>query len=63
LLADALIPKALGNDEEASRLYEVLKSEIGKQEIYFQTCYDHTLLFYSLERIFKSRTKTPDIIY
>jgi len=63
LLADALIPKAVGDDEEASRLHKIFMAEIGKEEIYFQTCYDHCLAFYSLERIFKSRTKAPDIIY
>ena len=63
LLAEALIPKAQGNDEEADRLYAVLKSEAGKQEVYFQTCYDHGLAFYSLETVFQRRTKDSAAIF
>jgi len=63
LLADALIPKAQGNDEEAKRLRDVFMAQIGKKEVYFETCYDHHLAFYAYERIFNSKTKQPDIIY
>ena len=64
MLAKALIPKAQGNDEEADLLYAEMKNEMGKKEIYFETCYDHTLAFYSLESIFKKRTnKAETIIY
>ncbi len=57
LLAQALIPKALGKDDEADVLYEAMKDEMGKKEIYFQTCYDHGLLFYELDSLFECRTK------
>jgi hypothetical protein len=63
LLAEALIPKAQGNDDEADRLYAVLKAETGKQEIYFQTCYDHGLAFYALETVFQKRTKDSAAIF
>ena len=45
LLADAMIEKAKGNDDEAMELYEKMKAEMGKFECYFQTCYDHGLAF------------------
>ncbi len=57
LFAQALIPKALGQDDEADEFFEVLKDEMGKKEIYFQSCYDHGLLFYDLVSLFASRTK------
>ena len=63
LLADALIPKALGDDEEANRLLQICKVESGKKEVYFETCFDHMLAFYSMERIFNTKTKQPDLIY
>jgi hypothetical protein len=60
LLADALISKCQGDDEEANRLFAVMKAEVGKEEVYFQTCYDHGLAFYSLESIFNRKTKTAE---
>ena len=57
LLAAALIPKAQGDDEEAERLFEEMVATIGKDEVYFQTCYDHGLAMYSLRSIFRQRTK------
>ena len=57
LLAAALIPKAQGKDEEADRLFEELITEIGKYEVYFQTCYDQGLAMYSLRSIFRQRTR------
>lgn len=62
LLAAALIPKARGEDDEADRLFETMGNEIGRQEVYFQTCYDHGLAFYSLKYIFNTRTKATDVI-
>ncbi len=61
LLADALIPKTVGDDEEASRLFEKMKAEFGKEEVYMQNSYDHFLAFYSLNSIFSKKTK--DIIH
>ena len=64
LLADAMIEKAKGNDDEAMELYTKMKAEMGKFECYFQTCYDHGLAFYSLETIFKQKKKaTAPVIY
>ena len=57
LLAAALIPKTQGDDDEADRLFAEMIAEIGKEEVYFQTCYDHGLAIYSLRRIFEQRTK------
>lgn len=64
LLSEALIPKALGDDDKADELYSKMAEEIGKDEIEIQTCYDHGLAFYSLDKIFKVRTRdTGPIIY
>ena len=64
LLSDAMVQKALGEDDKAMELFEVMKAEMGKYECYFQTCYDHGLAFYSLETIFKQKKKpTTPIIY
>ena len=60
LLADALIPKCQGLDEEADRKYAIMMGEVGREEVYFQTCYDHGLAFYSLGSIFDRKTKTAD---
>jgi len=38
--------------------------ETGKLELGFQNCYDHGLAFYSLDKIFGTRTRTTEpIIY
>ncbi len=64
LFANALIPKALGNDDEADKRYAEFMAEMGKDEAEIETCYDHGLAFYSLERIFESRTNTvEEILY
>ena len=62
LLAEALIPKTMGNDAEADRLFEAMRDELGKQEIYFQNCYDHGLAMYSLKMIFDKKTKGSELI-
>ena len=62
MLAEALIPKTQGNDDEADRLFLKMRTEIGKQEVFFQTCYDHHLAFYSLGKIFEKRTKSGEVI-
>ena len=64
LLAEALIPKAVGNDDLADELYKKMREETGKLELGFQNCYDHGLAFYSLDKIFGTRTRTSEpIIY
>ena len=62
MLAEALREKALGNDDEALKIYQRMRIEMGKREIYFQTCYDHSLIFYSFDPIFRSKTNTEVII-
>ena len=61
-LAEAMIAKAMGEDDLASKLYNEMRIEMGKKEIYFETCYDHTLLYYSLGPIFARRTNKEPII-
>ena len=64
LLSDALIPKALGKDGEASAAFEKMKSEMGKEEKYIEALYDHGLAFHGLKRIFECKTLgIADIIY
>ena len=58
------MPKALGDDDTADALYAKMAEEIGKDEIEIQNCYDHGLAFYSLDKIFKIRTRDiSPIIY
>jgi len=57
MLADALIPKTQGNDDEADVLYAKMADEFGKEEAAIQICYDHGLAFYALDKIFKTRTR------
>ena len=64
LLAEALIPKAVGNDDLADELYKRMMVETGKLELGFQTCYDHGLAYYALDKIFLTRTRSDEpIIY
>ena len=64
LFADAIKAKAVGDDDAADALYKKMQEETGKYELGFQTCYDHGLVYYSLDKIFKTRTRnTEAIIY
>ena len=64
LLADAIIAKAKGDDDTADKLYAKMAEETGKFELAFQNCYDHGLVYYSLDKIFSTRTRsTEPIIY
>ena len=64
LLAAALVPKAIGNDDLADELLEKMKFEMGKEEAFIQPCYDHGLAFYALNMIFSKRTRdVGPIIY
>ena len=60
LLSDALIEKALGNDDKADELKEKLRIEVGKYELAFERWYDQSLYCYSLGRMFKARTIKED---
>jgi hypothetical protein len=62
--AEAMRAKALGNDDEADRLYKNMRITAGKFEAEIERCYDHGLAFRSLKRIFDSRTPdTEPIIF
>lgn len=63
LLAEALIPKTKGNDDEADRLFDIMIAKVGEQEVYFQTCYDQGLAIKALRRIFAQRTKVEESIF
>ena len=64
LLAAALVPKAVGNDDLADELLKKMKLEMGKEEAFIQSCYDHGLAFYALDMIFSRRTRdVGPIIY
>ena len=64
MLTDVFIAKAAGDDNEADVRYKRLTEEMGKREIYFETCYDHGLLFNSFSTVINKRTKYSDpVIY
>jgi hypothetical protein len=64
LFAEAIKPKALGNDDLADEYYKKMMDEMGALELGFQNCYDHGLVFYSLDKIFNTRTRSNEpIIY
>lgn len=62
LLADALIPKAQGNDDEADRLYVLMRDTFGKEELAIERCYDHSMAFLAMNLIFKKRSKLTERI-
>ena len=64
MLTDVFIAKAAGDDDEADVRYKKLMEEMGRREVYFQTCYDHALLFNSFSTVINKRTKYSDpVIY
>ena len=60
LLADALIKKAEGHDDEADALFAVIKEEMGKEELSIERWYDHSLAMTSLNMLFSVRTKVTE---
>ena len=62
MLADALVPKALGNDALSDELFAKMRIEFGKREKYIERYYDHGLAFYSLPSIFNRRSNKEPII-
>lgn len=59
-----MILKCQGKDDEADVLYEYIKKECGKQEVYFQTCYGQMLLCHAMHVVFGNRTRiTEPLIY
>ena len=64
MLTDVFIAKAAGDDDEADRRYKAMMEEMGRREIYFESCYDHGLLFYTFATVMNKRTKYSEpIIY
>ncbi len=61
-IADAFIKKALGEDEEAEKIFIKAAEEVGKREIEFEPFYDHTLVFYSWDPVAHSRGKVEEPI-
>lgn len=64
MLAKALIPKALGREEEAQKLYREMINEFGKREIAVERYYDHFLAMYTYQNVFKinNRTDKPVVV-
>ena len=56
LLADVLILKAVGKDDEAKKQFAAMADECGKHELEFERWYDHGLMFLSLERMINQDT-------
>ena len=64
MLSDVFMAKAAGDDEEADVRYKRMMEEMGKREVYFETCYDHGLLFYTFSTVINKRTKYSEpVIY
>ena len=67
-LIPALIEKAKGNDDAAKELYDEWRIEFGKREAQFQPFFDHTLIIYGFDRVFKhetslsKRTQNDDVL-
>lgn len=62
LLADALISKAAGRDDEAMEKYKSLIDRFGREEIFVDRFYDHRNFSYAYEKLFKTRTKVTEAI-
>lgn len=64
MLTDVFVAKAAGDDNVADERYKKLTDEMSKREIYFETCYDHPLLFNSFSTVINKRTKYSEpVIY
>ncbi|MBR2431477.1 MAG: hypothetical protein IKB23_01030, partial [Clostridia bacterium] len=57
MLADALVEKAVGNDEAAAELLRKMRVECGKREVAFERWYDQYMAFYKLNGIEINPTK------
>lgn len=62
MLSDTFIAKASGDDDEADVRYNRMIEEMGKREVYFESCYDHGLLFYTFSTVMNKRTKYSEPI-
>ncbi len=56
--------KALGMDKEAKAVYEEMRLDFGKREIYMERYYDHCLIIYGFNPVFNStsKVKKPEIL-
>ena len=61
-MAKALAAKAVGKDEEAQDLYDALRIEFGKKEIYIEKYYDHFNFCYAYNSIFRTKSKLTEPI-
>ena len=57
MLSDALIAKAVGDDENAAKLLVKMREEVGKYELAFERWYDQYMQFYLLNGIERNKTK------
>lgn len=58
LLADALVSKANGREEEAEKKYKAMFVEFGKREVEIQQYFDHFMAVYALADLFKPYSKS-----
>ena len=63
LFAKALTLKACADDEAASEAFNRMRIESGKWEAEFEPYFDHTLIIYSFENLFKTRSQSDAPIY
>ncbi len=63
-LVKAAYHKCLGEDDEARKLYDEMKDEFGKREIYMERYFDFCLIVCALNPVFNStsKVKKPEII-
>jgi len=59
-LAKALALKAIGRDDESMKLYDELRIEFGKYEVYIEKYYDHYLFSEIFKAIFETRTNVNE---
>ena len=60
LLANALIPKVQGDDDEADRLFKIMKEEFGKHEIEIAEYFDLANCYGAFMKIFNTKTKVTE---
>jgi hypothetical protein len=62
LLADALVAKAAGRDDEAKEKYEYLIKRFGEEEFFVDRFYDHRNFTYAYQPMFKKRSMISEPI-
>ena len=58
--AKLLMQKAIGNDDEARKIYEQMRDEIGKGEIAFERWYDQSNFFNHISVRVMKNTQTGE---